>query len=269
MRSRASFQGHPLHPALIPFPFAFLTGAFLFDAAGWLFASPAFTLTSRYLTWAGIAFGLVAAVPGVIDYVKTVPPRSSGKRRARTHGLLNTAALVLFGVSLALRGDAVAPVPSAIGVELAATAALFYAGWLGGVLVNRNMIGVDHRYANAGKWKEASPRVSSGVIIAAGKDELEPGQMKLLHVDGRRIVLGRTERGHCAFDDRCTHRGGSLAGGVLVGGTVHCLWHGSQFDVESGAVRCGPAKEGITTYAVDVRNGEVRIHVDAAGAKRS
>jgi uncharacterized membrane protein len=28
MRSAAHFQGHPIHPMLIPFPFAFLTGAF-------------------------------------------------------------------------------------------------------------------------------------------------------------------------------------------------------------------------------------------------
>lgn len=27
MRSRASFRGHPSHPALIPFPLAFMTGA--------------------------------------------------------------------------------------------------------------------------------------------------------------------------------------------------------------------------------------------------
>ena len=259
MRSRASFQGHPLHPALIPFPFAFLTGALAFDLAGWLFAAPSFTATSRYLAMAGIATGLLAAVPGVIDYLGTVPPRSSGKRRARTHGLLNTAALALFGTSLVLRGNSAHAVPAAIAAEVLGTATLLYAGWLGGVLVNRNMIGVDHRYANAGKWSEVTLEASSGAVVAATHDELEPGQMKLLHVGERRIVLGRTARGYVAFDDRCTHRGGSLAGGVLVGDTVQCLWHGSQFDVETGRVRCGPAKDGISTYPVDTGDGKVRI----------
>jgi nitrite reductase/ring-hydroxylating ferredoxin subunit len=42
-------------------------------------------------------------------------------------------------------------------------------------------------------------------------------------------VLARTEEGYVAFDDRCTHKGGSLAAGVMVWGTVQCLWHGSQF----------------------------------------
>ena len=35
MKSKAVALGHPIHPMLIPFPFAFLTGAVLFDAAGW------------------------------------------------------------------------------------------------------------------------------------------------------------------------------------------------------------------------------------------
>lgn len=257
MRSRASFRSHPLHPALIPFPFAFLNGALLFDLAGWALDMPAFVATARHLAIAGIAFGLLAAVPGIVDYVYTVPPRSSGKRRARLHGSLNVAALALFAVSVWIRGGA--PVPVVIGLEALGAAALGYAGWLGGVLVNRNMIGVDHRYAEAGKWNEATLDASSGTLIAATGDELKPGQMKLLHVGDRRIVLGRTDTGYVAFDDRCTHRGASLAGGVLVGDIVHCLWHGSQFDVATGQVRCGPAKAGLSTYDVERRAGKVMV----------
>jgi nitrite reductase/ring-hydroxylating ferredoxin subunit/uncharacterized membrane protein len=259
MRSTASFKGHPIHPGLIPFPFAFLTGAFLSDAAGWLFQVPELTTTSWHLTIAGIAFGLLAAVPGIIDYVNTVPPKSSGKKRARLHGMLNVTALVLFGVSLLLRGEEPSLLP--IGLKAAGAGILVYAGWLGGTLVNRNMIGVDHRYANTGRWKEATLEPKSGWVIAAGEDELEPGHMKLLRVNGERIALGRTSRGYCAFQDRCTHRGASLAGGVLVGDTVHCLWHGSQFDAETGAVKCGPAEEPIRRYETEIRNGEVRVKV--------
>jgi nitrite reductase/ring-hydroxylating ferredoxin subunit/uncharacterized membrane protein len=259
MRRTAHFKGHPLHPALIPFPFAFLTGALLCDALGWLLDLPSLTATGLTLIIGGIAAGLIAAVPGLIDYRHTVPPRSSGKRRARRHGLLNLAALSLFSASLAFRDDTLGPMPASLGFELAGTAALLYAGWLGGVLVNRNMIGVDHRYANAGKWKEATLKADGGVVVAGRDGELEPGQMKLLHIGDRRIVLGRTARGYVAFDDRCTHRGGSLAGGVLIDSTVQCLWHGSQFDVDSGRVRCGPANDAIATHAVEIKNGDVRI----------
>ena len=58
----------------------------------------------------------------------------------------------------------------------------------------------------------------------AKSDELKRDQMKLIRLDdGTRIALARNDDGHCAFQDRCTHRGGSLADGVLICGTVQCL----------------------------------------------
>jgi nitrite reductase/ring-hydroxylating ferredoxin subunit len=72
-------------------------------------------------------------------------------------------------------------------------------------------------------------------------------------------VLARTEQGYVAFHDRCTHRGGSLAGGVMIGGVVQCPWHGSQFDCRSGAVRGGPAEEPIHTYSVREENGQILL----------
>ena len=74
--------------------------------------------------------------------------------------------------------------------------------------------------------------------------------MKLVHVDEERIVVARTEQGLTAFSDRCTHKGGPLSDGTLICGTVQCPWHGSQFDVQTGRVTCGPAKEDIRTYPV-------------------
>ena len=81
--------------------------------------------------------------------------------------------------------------------------------------------------------------------------------MKLLHLDGRRVVLARADSGYVAFDDRCTHKGGSLAGGVMIAGTVQCPWHGSQFDCRSGIVKAGPAKEPIGTYPVSESEGKI------------
>jgi nitrite reductase/ring-hydroxylating ferredoxin subunit len=76
-------------------------------------------------------------------------------------------------------------------------------------------------------------------------------QMKLVHVDDERIVVARTEQGYVAFQDRCTHKGGPLSDGVLICGTVQCPWHGSQFDVCTGAVKSGPAERPITIYPID------------------
>ncbi len=85
--------------------------------------------------------------------------------------------------------------------------------------------------------------------------------MKLLHINDKRIVIGRTENGYVAFNDYCTHKGGSLAGGAMMCGTVQCPWHGSQFDVNTGKVTAGPADEPISVYAVSVKEGKVFITI--------
>lgn len=260
MRSRASFKGHPLHPALIPFPFAFLTGALIFDVAALLLERPAFWTTGGHLAAAGVVMGLVAAVPGLVDYLYTVPPRSTGKQRATRHAIVNVSAVALFAGAWLLRRGGTEADPVVVGIELLAAALLTAGGWMGGTLVNRNQIGVDHRYAGAGKWQEAEVEAHGGKpVVVAKKGDLEVDQMKLLRVGDRRIVLARTESGYAAFDDRCTHRGGALSGGSMICGTVQCPWHGSQFDVRSGSVKAGPAKEGIATYRIEERGGEVLL----------
>jgi nitrite reductase/ring-hydroxylating ferredoxin subunit/uncharacterized membrane protein len=258
MRSKASVYGHPIHPMLIPFPFAFLTGAFVFDAAGWLLNNMELSYTGAHLTLAGVGAGLVAAVPGIIDYFGSVPPESSGRTRATQHALANVSALTLFGASWFLREDAEASLAT-LAVQFVGLAVMFVAGWLGGTLVYRNQIGVDHRYAEAGKWQETDVRRSDSPVVVAESDELKENQMKLVHLDGSRIVVARAREGCAAFDDRCTHKGGPLSDGVLISGIVQCPWHGSQFDTKTGEVKCGPAKKKIKTHKVEESNGQVRL----------
>jgi nitrite reductase/ring-hydroxylating ferredoxin subunit/uncharacterized membrane protein len=260
MRSAAHFRGHPIHPALIPFPFAFLTGAFVFHLVGRLTGHASLWRTGGYLAVAGITTALLAAIPGLVDYVRTVPPDSSGKRRATLHMVLNLSVVAVFAVATWLGRASPPPGTSILILEGLATAALFIAGWHGGVLVARNQIGVDHRYAAAGRWREANLSAGGGKpVMVARSDELKPNQMKLLRIDGRRLVLARTEDRYVCFDDRCTHKGGSLAGGAMMCGVVQCPWHGSQFDVTKGAVRAGPAKDPVATYPVEERDGQIRL----------
>src|SRR5437868_252047 len=259
MRSKASFRGHPNHPALIPFPLAFLTGAFLFDLVGVVFNRPALWTTGAYLTVVGVISGIVAAIPGLIDFLYTVPPDSSGKARALKHASAMVTALILFTVAKWLRGDvATQPDLPVLVLEAIGAASLTVGGWMGGVLVSRNQVSVDHRYAGAGKWKEENVgKPASGQPISVAIDGLEPNQMKLIHVAGKRLVVARTDNGWAAFDDHCTHKGGSLADGVMICGTVQCPWHGSQFDCRTGSVKAGPAKEPIKTYALRESEGKL------------
>jgi nitrite reductase/ring-hydroxylating ferredoxin subunit/uncharacterized membrane protein len=261
MRSTARFMNHAIHPALIPFPFAFLFGAAAFNVCGRLLDQPVFWRTGGYLAVAGAGAAVLAAIPGLVDYLYTVPPRSSAKSRATRHGLANLAAVSLIFSSWWIRGgSAEAPTALTLTLDLLGAATLSYAGWLGGTLVSRNLISVDHRYANAGKWQEVTVARRRGEAVEVGStDDLEEGQMKLVRVNGARIVLARTPDGYVACDDRCTHRGGSLAGGVLVDGVVQCLWHGSQFECASGKVKSGPARRPVKSYDVKVEKGVVKI----------
>jgi nitrite reductase/ring-hydroxylating ferredoxin subunit/uncharacterized membrane protein len=250
MRSYASFKGHPMHPALIVYPFAFLTGAFGFNVAAEASRNRELTTVSNYLIPAGVTAGLVAAAAGIMDYLNSVPPRSSAKDRATRHGLLNTAALGLFTASWVLsRGRTRRALPLAL--QGLGTAAMSYAGWLGGTLVYRNQIGVDHRYAGAGQWQEESRTHEESRALTSAAAGLDLNQMKLVHAGDERIAVARTENGYAAFQDRCTHRGGPLSDGAVICGTVQCPWHGSQFDVHTGQVKCGPAEKDIRTYPIE------------------
>lgn len=188
-------------------------------------------------------------MPGVIDYLKSVPPQSSAKERATNHAILNVTALTLFstGWALSRRFRNAAFVLKSLGVG-----AISAAGWMGGTLAYRNQIGVDHRYANAGKWQEETREHGSRALVsAAASGELEVNQMMLVHAGEERIAVVRTEDGYAAFQDRCTHRGGPLSDGALICGVVQCPWHGSQFDVRTGDVKCGPAEKKIKTYEIE------------------
>lgn len=250
MKSKVSLKGHPVHPMLVAFPIAFFTGTFIMDLVALMSGNVVYRQTAFYLEAGGIIFSVFAALPGIVDFFLTVPPKSSGRKRALKHGLLNISMLLVFTAAFVLRLDDGISLLYLLGLETAGMTLLVIAGWLGGTLVYRNQIGVDHRYAGAGRWKEEKLDASAGQIELHHVDDLQPGQMRLLHIGGKRIVLGRTEKGYVVFEDRCTHRGGSLADGALVCDTVQCPWHGSQFDVGTGSVKAGPASESIKTYKI-------------------
>jgi len=261
MKSRAHFKSHPLHPILVNFPIAFFVGTLFFDILGVAMERADFFYISYYLNIAGIGFGLLAAIPGIIDYIFVVPPNSSGKKRATQHGITNVVMIIVFGIALYLKKATDTSIYIIIGIEVVGNILLGIAGWMGGTLVFRNQIGVDIRYANAGKWKELYVDKTDGPITVASIDELKLNQMKLIHAKGKRIVICKTKNGYAAFDDHCPHRGGSLAGGSMICDTVQCPWHGSQFDVNSGTLKAGPAKEGINTYTLTVSDKGLFLHL--------
>ncbi|HYG97937.1 MAG TPA: DUF2231 domain-containing protein [Terriglobales bacterium] len=258
MRSRANIKSHPVHPMLVAFPIGLWVGGFLMDLIGLAAGNSSVWIAGWYAQLGGCIGAALAAIFGAMDLFGVVPPRSSARKRGYTHAVLNVCALGLFIAVLAVRGGPAAqPTGTSILLGLFGVLGVAYSGWLGGTLVYRNQIGVDHRYANAGKWKERE--ISGWDQPACNEGELAYGQMMLLTVGKQRVVIGKCADGIVAFADHCTHRGGPLSDGALVGCTVQCPWHGSQFDAHTGRVVAGPAGSKVIVYDVQIRNREVYV----------
>ena len=103
MRSYVHVKSHPLHPILVAFPAAFTVGCLVADVTGWVGGWPTAWATGAYLSVAAVVTGLIAGVPGLIDYLYVIPPASSGKKRATQHMIINVTALAAFAVGWAFR----------------------------------------------------------------------------------------------------------------------------------------------------------------------
>ena len=97
------------------------------------------------------------------------------------------------------------------------------------------------------------------------KDVLKDNEFRVSEVaSGSSVLVGdvavfNVAGSFCATEAKCTHRGGPLNEGKLEGSTVTCPWHGTQFNVCTGAVLRGPATEPIKTYRVVVKSEIGRV----------
>jgi 3-phenylpropionate/trans-cinnamate dioxygenase ferredoxin subunit len=93
----------------------------------------------------------------------------------------------------------------------------------------------------------------------SGAGDLGEGEMRAFDVRGTRIAVANIGGAFHAFDDTCTHMACSLADGDLEETTVICPCHGSEFDVTSGAVLQGPAREPLATYQTRVEDSNLEV----------
>lgn len=89
--------------------------------------------------------------------------------------------------------------------------------------------------------------------------DIAAGEMRAFDVAGMKVGVANVGGQLHAFDDTCTHKGCSLAEGTLLGTTVTCPCHGSQFDVTSGAVLRGPAQTPVRSRLVQVEGENVLV----------
>jgi len=96
-------------------------------------------------------------------------------------------------------------------------------------------------------------------IKVARSDELEDGELMAVEVDGEPVCLAKVDGCIYAFTDNCTHISGPLNEGELDGEVLTCPWHGAQFNVKTGKVLRGPARQDIATYPVKVEDNAVFV----------
>jgi nitrite reductase/ring-hydroxylating ferredoxin subunit len=119
------------------------------------------------------------------------------------------------------------------------------------------------------------PNVQAAAVAGARSERaaIKEGEFRISEVPpGSVLLVGdcavfNVEGGFCATQARCTHRQGPLSEGTVDGSTVTCPLHGAQFNVWTGAVLRGPAKDPLKTYGVTVEGDIGRIEVQVAAVQ--
>jgi nitrite reductase/ring-hydroxylating ferredoxin subunit/uncharacterized membrane protein len=243
-----TWLGHPLHPVLTDVPIGAWTTALVFDALdagshGWPWQRTVRRGADDAIL-VGIVGALGAAVAGVTDWQHT---DGKARRTGLAHAMLNTIALGLYAGSLLMRrrgarGAGRTLAGAGFGVMLASA-------YLGGRLIYREHIGVDH----------AQREEPEGYLRALRESELREGQPVRAELNGLRVVVVRRGGRVYALGERCSHLGGPLAEGQLQEESIVCPWHGSRFGLEDGRVLDGPATMPQPCLETRVRDGFVEV----------
>jgi len=115
--------------------------------------------------------------------------------------------------------------------------------------------------------KPKGPDLARGVPL----DDLADGGMIGGHVGEDAVLLARRGDEVFAIGTTCSHYGGPLAEGLIVGDTVRCPWHHACFSLRTGEAVAAPAFNPMSCWHVEKRNGTVfvRDKIEPAGKRKA
>lgn len=98
--------------------------------------------------------------------------------------------------------------------------------------------------------------------VVARLDEIAPGKMLYVEIDGLPVALANVDGEILAFGDSCRHQGGPLSSGVLRDDIVTCPWHGWAYSVRTGKAVVPPVGIRVPTYPVQVEGDQIAVVID-------
>jgi uncharacterized membrane protein len=141
-KSTARFAGHPIHPALVSYPIAFLTATLVTDLIYWQSREPFWATASFYLLLAGIVMALAAALAGFTDFLGDRRIRALSHAWQHMIGNLLAVLLSIFNLFVRLGNPDEAILSLGLWISAAVVLLLVFTGWRGGDLVFRHRVGV-------------------------------------------------------------------------------------------------------------------------------
>ncbi|MDD1707177.1 MAG: Rieske (2Fe-2S) protein [Methanoregulaceae archaeon] len=99
------------------------------------------------------------------------------------------------------------------------------------------------------------------IVQAGPAKDIMIGTMKAVAAGDMEILVANIEGEFFSIGNKCTHRGCKLSNGRMMGDHIICPCHGSTFDLRTGGVVKGPAKEPEHSYRVKVENDTLLVEV--------
>ena len=124
------FMGHTVHPMLIVFPLGLLAAAAIFDVVYVITENSTFSTVAYWMIISGLIGGAAAALFGWMDWT-SIPAGTRAKTIGVIHGLTNSIVMLLFLISVLLRGGPQAePGFGAIALSWIGVLTATVGGWL-------------------------------------------------------------------------------------------------------------------------------------------
>lgn len=192
-----------------------------------------------------------AIASGLTDYQNAY---GHERRTGVLHGLAMITVVVLMAVSMALRWWAGFDLHAvAVGISTAGLVGAAMGMYLGGHLTFGMGTMINPNAFMSGP--------TEFVPVGTSADFPE-ASLRRVDVTGMPVLIVRRGGVLLAIGAVCSHAGGPLEEGEFTGTVVTCPWHGSKFDIRTGAVRRGPATFSQPRLTIQERDGKVEAKLD-------